>query len=373
MGIWTGGELNLTKPLKTYGKYGDELASLRQSQCSTDCACLNVEIGQYTNVSKTSKVAPDQGLLFYDSSEEFNGEVWAVVVVTIAGGGSAVALVILFYVSYKICKGVLHKHYVGLGLCLILGIVFLYMSTLPFLFTPSNRVCALQYFTPGIAYAFCFGVIIVKLMSLRSYKLLGLGGEISVMNQFMTVFFIVGVQIAIDIQWWVQGEPFCVVVEEAEAEVTQYACKFDRTQFVLLLVYVALLILISSVYSIWVRKERNNLGEARLILIFSWMCVIVWAVWVFVLMIQPRDFSEPSICIGILICATLLIFIIFIPKLQTVATLKYQVSTKQRDENGVKADADFMFERPWSVPTLRGSYSENIQRSASTFDTSLSY
>ncbi|KAL5014556.1 hypothetical protein ScPMuIL_008826 [Solemya velum] len=373
IGTWTNGNLNLTKSFKSYSSNGNELSVLRVSQCFTNCVCLNLgEHGQQTNGSKEKQQTRDPSLMFYNSSGEFMGEVWSIVVVTVAGGGSIVALGILIYVSYKICRGILHKHYVGLGLSLLFGIILLYLSTLPFLFTPSYRICALQYFMPGLAYAFCFGVLIVKLMSLRSYKLLGLGGEISVMNQFLTVLFIVGVQIAIHVQWWAMSEQMCVVIKEAE--VTQYACKFDKQEFIMLLAYVMFLVLLSAVYSVWVRKERNNLGEARLILIFNWMCVIIWAVWVFVLMMQPRDFSEPSICIGMLVCATLLIFVIFIPKLQTVATLKYQISTKTRDENGMKADADFMFERPWSVPTLRGSYNENIaQRNSTTFDSSLSY
>ncbi|XP_046340819.2 uncharacterized protein LOC124121790 [Haliotis rufescens] len=364
VGEWRSGQL-LLDASKLY--YIDGQSSANVAHCHSKCICLN-------NVTSNRNITPADAV-FYETSGRFNGELWATIIVTISAAGAFVTLILIFYVIYKVCAGALAKRYVGLGLLLLIGVLILYLAVLPFVFTPSNTVCGLRFFAPGFTYCLCFATVLVKMTSIRDYKLIGLGGEVSNLNQFLSVFFVTSVQIAIGVQYWVLKAPF--VTEKSTGSQTFYACAFQRSEFLVYLVYVMFVLVLSSIYGIGVRKEQKNMGEARLLLTSSWLCVFVWVGWTVVLMVLDVTLIEPVISAGIMACATLMLTVIFIPKIHMVARLKYDVSKQTTSmQNGYKVDPDFMFERPYSLPgTLTSSYSsvKTYPKSIEHFDSSLSY
>ncbi|XP_046561110.1 uncharacterized protein LOC124270135 [Haliotis rubra] len=363
-GEWRSGQLQLDAS-KLY--YIDGQTSANVAHCHSKCICLN-------NVTTKRNVTPADAV-FYETSGRFNGELWATIIVTISAAGAFVTFILIFYVIYKVCAGALAKRYVGLGLLLLVGVLLLYLAVLPFVFTPSDTVCGLRFFAPGFTYCLCFATVFIKMTSIRDYKLIGLGGEVSNLNQFLSVFFVTSVQIAIGIQYWVLKAPF--VTEKSTGSQTFYACAFQRSEFLVYLVYVMFLLVLSSLYGIGVRKEQKNMGEARLLLTSSWLCVFVWVAWTIVLMVLDVTLIEPVVSAGIMACATLMLTVIFIPKIHMVARLKYDVSKQTNSmQNGYKVDPDFMFERPYSLPgTLTSSYSsvKTYPKSIEHFDSSLSY
>ncbi|KAK6174872.1 hypothetical protein SNE40_013438 [Patella caerulea] len=363
VGVWRDGVITLQG---SFFKY------FPSSYCGKNCQCENTI--HFTNTT----AAPTENrskYIYWKTTGVFNGRLWATVLVAIAATGAFVSLILTVYVVHKVCNRTLARRYVGLGILLLLGVMLLFFSVVPFVITPSEATCGFRYVMPGCAYAFSFAIILVKLTSLRDYRLLGLGGEVSNLNQYMFVLFITGVQVAIAVQWWTLRSP--LVITSTSNVGVMYACVFDQAEFVLHHSYVMMLIVTSAIYAISVRQETKNMGEARLLLWCCWLCVPVWIVWVIVFLIQDRDYSEPTACVAIVSCATLMLTVIFIPKIHMVAKIKYSISKGSKSfHNGYKLDAEFLYERPYSLPgTLTTNYStmKTHPRSISNFDASLSY
>lgn len=132
------------------------------------------------------KVGPDNYL----------GRLWATIMVAIAAMGFMISLFILVYVLIKICDGTLSGNQ-SLGVILLLGIMTLFACVVPFVLPLSETKCGVRVMIYPVALALCYGILLVKVMQLRSLVLLGLGGRISYLNQYIILFFIVLVQASI--------------------------------------------------------------------------------------------------------------------------------------------------------------------------------
>ena len=354
------------------------------SYCASQCNCIN----NYTVENTTGHfvaVELDSEKGFVDSSAEFDRKLWSIVVIIIAMSGCVITLGMMMYIMCKVCAGALIRRYLVLGVLLLVAMMFLFLSVLPFVFTPSEIGCGMRFFAHGFSYAFCYAIMLTKMTSLRDYKYIGLGGDVSRLNQLLSVFFITGVQIAIGVQWWVLGGSMLVqtiVPEKMAAEiqnVTYYACAFERKDFIAYHSYVMLLLVICCFYSISVRKETKNMKEARLLLVCSWFCLALWIALVITFLILKREYLDAIAAIGLVANALSMMVIIYLPKLTVIARLKYEISDKggKRMENGYKVDTDFQFERPYSLPgTMHSTFTDKnatLTRSLAAFDSSLSY
>ncbi|XP_045164140.2 LOW QUALITY PROTEIN: uncharacterized protein LOC123528469 [Mercenaria mercenaria] len=382
VGSWVDHQLSLDqKKLRSYDSKNNPLSEFRKSYCF-----VYSKINITANESDTAQIRQlDYEMGYKNSSAKFKKDLWVLIVVIIAGTGSLMTILLMIYIMCKVCSGALVRRYLALGILLLIGMVFLFLSVLPFLFTPSENVCGMRYFAHGFSYAFCFGIILTKMMTLRDYRYIGLGGEISRINQMLTVFFITSVQVAIGVQWWVLRTPVVyseLILEAGEMdalqETTYYACDFVRKDFVSYHSYVIFLLVLCCFYSLSVRKETKNMKEARLLLICSWFCLALWIGIIVTIMVLDRKYLEAICAIGILGNALSMVVFIYLPKLTAISRLKYEVSEQNvHKENGYKLDTDFQFERPYSLPgTLHSSITDKAltyPRSLATFDTSLSY
>ena len=386
IGSWSTQGLSLdTNMMKFYSTDGGVRDIILHSHCHSDCHCIN----NFTVENVTEKFVPqslDQEMGFVTSSGEFHNKLWTIIVVIIALSGSLITLCLMIYIMCKVCAGALVRRYLVLGLLLLIAMVFLFLSVLPFVFTPTEVGCGMRFFAHGFSYAFAYGIILTKLTTLRDYKYIGLGGEVSRLNQILSVFFITGVQIALGVEWWVLKGSMLIIETNREItkdliiqDVTYYACDFNRTDFISYHCYVLLLLVMCCLYSISVRKETNNMKEARLLLVCSWFCLALWIALIVTFFVLKREYLEAIVAIGILANALSMMVIIYLPKLTAIAKLKYEVSEKKgsRNENGYKIDTDFQFERPYSLPgTMHSTFTDKtttLPRSLAAFDSSLSY
>ena len=53
-----------------------------------------------------------------------------------------------------------------------------FASTIPWLLPPSEVICAVRHFLHPLAFCLCFGLLLLKVMQLRSLVSVGLGGTI---------------------------------------------------------------------------------------------------------------------------------------------------------------------------------------------------
>nr|KAG5711482.1 hypothetical protein BaRGS_025909 [Batillaria attramentaria] len=312
---------------------------------------------------------------FFATSERgvFVREVWAWTVLAIAVGG---ALVSMFFIFYVLFKGALSRRYIGLGLVLLVSLMLLYLACLPFLFTPSPSVCGLRYLYPACAHCLVLACLLVKLMALQDYRRIGLGGELSGINQGLSIFFVILVQV-VSVLWWIFKTPFLVSDLDPLDGLMKHSCRFDRSDFVLCQTFVLFLIVLCAFYSVAVRHEKKNMGEAKLLLACCWTLLVLWLGWVPTLLLLDDRYASVISCGGVLATASVVLLVVFVPKVRMVSRLKYDLARKHAFRNGYSIDTDFLYERPYSLPgTLTSTYSSirTYPKSlTANFDSSLSY
>ena len=111
------------------------------------------------------------------SYEAFIGRTWALVVISLAIFGICVSLWMLAYVFIKMCDGTLNGNQ-SMGVLLLAGVMVTFASVVPWLLPPSQLICALRHFLHPLAFCLCFGLLLLKVMQLRSLVSVGLGGTI---------------------------------------------------------------------------------------------------------------------------------------------------------------------------------------------------
>jgi len=389
IGEWHNNQLTAQfDQLKSYNSIGEALPEVRKSYCVTPpCACVNRKMSVDNDTFDGQKLTLDGEMGYKDSTAKFESNLWQIIVVIISGSGAFFTFIILLYFFCKVCSGSLMRRYLMLGIPLLFSMLCMFLSVLPFVFTPSEAVCGTRYFAHGFSYAMCYGAMLGKMMSIRSYNLIGLGGEISRVNTLIVLFFITAVQVAIGVQWWVLRTPVLLTVTGFELSdnqweaATYYACDFKRQDFIAYHSYVIVLLVMCCLYSLSIKSSLKNNKEvtSRVLTICSWICLVLWVAIIATFLLLERDFLEAICAVGLLANALVVLVIIFLPTITAVSRLRYDVasSSGRTHENGYKLDSDFRFERPGSLPgTLRSSLTEKTltyPRSLATFDTSLSY
>jgi len=199
------------------------------------------------------------------SPEFYISRVWAMVVIAIAITGVFISLYMLVYVLQRMCDGTLNGNQV-LGILLLLGIIMMYASVVLFVLPPSKILCNLRVFVPSIATAICFGILLLKAMQLRSFVSLGLGGRVSALNQFITLMFIVAVQVAVNIQWFFSPHPehnYDRIGESFDTGLVIQECFYSPHHYLYLHIYLGCLISVVFFYGTSVLKIRRNYNEAK--------------------------------------------------------------------------------------------------------------
>lgn len=83
-------------------------------------------------------------------------------------------------------------------------------------------------------------------MYLRAQNSLGLGGSVNRCNQMLTLLFIVGVQIALETQWWLVHPP-ALATEVFE-------CMTGKTEILQSQIYIAFLLLLATALAVSTRR-----------------------------------------------------------------------------------------------------------------------
>ena len=203
--------------------------------------------------------------------ESFIGRTWALVVVSVALFGICLSLWMLVYVFLKMCDGTLSGNQ-SMGVLLLLGVILLFGSAVPWLLPPSAMICAIRHFFHPLAFCLCFGLLLIKVMQLRSLVSVGLGGTIPQVNQLLSLFFIIMVQVVITTEWYVINMPLQTKVSYTIHPLTTAMvqvvsgypeCDVTEETFLLLHVYPGLLLLLTLLYGVAVFRIKRNFNEGR--------------------------------------------------------------------------------------------------------------
>ncbi|EEC12176.1 hypothetical protein IscW_ISCW024578, partial [Ixodes scapularis] len=163
----------------------------------------------------------------------------------------------------KLCEGVVRKGHQLTSLLLLLSVVGLFLAGLLFTFRPRPRLCAAQQLAHHTSYAFAFGCLLLKGMHLNAMQSAGLGGRASGLNQFLTICFLVAVQLAVEAQAWMLSPPG--------------ACQLNQARFLLHQLYPCLVLALAVLMAFRTRNSAYHRRDARSLLCTSLLAVPVLA------------------------------------------------------------------------------------------------
>nr|XP_018915268.1 PREDICTED: uncharacterized protein LOC109042796 [Bemisia tabaci] len=255
----------------------------------------------------------------------FQSRTWVLVMISLASLGILFTIFIFFYVLIKLCD----KTIVGnqsFGILLLIGIAITYGSVILFILPASELRCSLRLFVYPLSLSLCFGILIVKLMQLKTLVLLGLGGRISYLNQYLILFFIVLVQFVISIQWFMDNGPHLRADSEKSA-----SCYASERDFLILHTYIMILAGLAFLYGLTILKIRRNYKEGRWITLAAFLSLLVMSEWTAIRYFGSPHVQEPVVCISLIILPSILLLTIFIPKISTISKQSSYLKNKKKN------------------------------------------
>ena len=130
------------------------------------------------------------------------GNSWSIVIMSLCITGILATLYVQTFLLMKSCEGALKKSNQGLSVGHLLAIMMTFLGSSFYVFYPTAFMCSVRTTIHNIALALLFGSLLLRAMHIRAQKSIGLGGRSSKMNLFLTLLFVVGIQVALEIQQW---------------------------------------------------------------------------------------------------------------------------------------------------------------------------
>ncbi len=234
------------------------------------------------------------------------------ITIAVAVLGFFTAFFMLVYVSQKICSNTLVGSQ-AMGIILLIGVMCLFVSVLPWLMPPSVVACALRHILHPLLFVLCFAILLVKAMQLRSLMTIGYGGSVPQVNQLLSLLFMVIVQIVIVIEWYVAVKPIDV------GQVDDYpTCQVTRVRFFLLHLYPCALMLLAFFYGVSVINFKPNYNEGRLIAFSLIFIIPVVTISLIVQNFASPLFRDAILAICIVLVAIILLVVVFFPKMFSI-------------------------------------------------------
>jgi len=223
-------------------------------------------------------------------------------------GAVTVLGLVVVKLFYRVIKG-----NQSLGICLLCGVIMLYVTSYFFIFDPDPVMCRLRYFAHSLSYSVCFGVMIAKASQLRNSETLGVNGFISFWNYWLLLFFVVAVQIALNLQWIIVRNP--VVMNYFQEDQTLIVkCSWSSDEFLLSHVYAIILLLLGLFMAVMNRNIKRNYKETRWLLYTFMICLPIWLIWMVCYSLIPPNFKDTVVVMELITCATVILCFMFGPK-----------------------------------------------------------
>ncbi|XP_074594406.1 uncharacterized protein LOC141849823 [Brevipalpus obovatus] len=136
------------------------------------------------------------------------GWAWTVAIVSVSAIGILVALYTFTYILMKSCEGALKKSNQDLATFHLLSIIIVYFGSVLYIYPPSTMMCSVRSSVHNISLTMLLASLFQRGMYLRAQKWIGLGGKISKLNQCLTLIFVIGIQVALEVQRWGYETPW---------------------------------------------------------------------------------------------------------------------------------------------------------------------
>lgn len=245
------------------------------------------------------------------SHEYIITKTWINIGFPIAAAGLLITFFFLIYVCVKIYDGTLVGNQ-SLGIILLTALLTLYLNVFISASSPSATKCTIRQIAFSLSLTLVYGILLVKVMQLRSLVLVGLGGRLSYLNHYIMLFFVELVQIVLIIH--------VIIPKNMWYRTTNHInCTLSILNFVMLYTYPSFLSLFTFVYGLSGLTIRRNYKEGHWITLACGLSVPVTILWFVSSILMTNLYHELITSICILLLSTIMLLVIFLPKLSVMS------------------------------------------------------
>ncbi|XP_042219523.1 metabotropic glutamate receptor 6-like isoform X2 [Homarus americanus] len=279
---------------------------------------------------------------------------WVVPLLAAAATNAAAIVAFEVYVLVRAAHGTPSRRHLFLGQCLLVGLLLCSLSGLPIALAPTPLSCAATRLVVGFSSALVFATLLVKFVFLIS---LNSGVYLPAHYQGLLLFFIVLVQVSINIQWQWSQPAGVTVVRDHHTGALHLSCLAPYRHFLLSLIYVIVLIIAVAALAIKCRGIRENYREAAYMGAALGLVLPLWLAWTLAGFILPLPHQPACLGFGIVATATIVFVVMFIPKGRQLAAVgKEGVFREDRDDQvstisgGARYSPSFFLFKPIKTP-----------------------
>ncbi|XP_027210677.1 metabotropic glutamate receptor isoform X2 [Penaeus vannamei] len=279
---------------------------------------------------------------------------WVVPLLAVAATNAAAIVAFEVYVLVRALHGTPSRRHLFLGQCLLLGLLMCSLSGLPIALTPTPLSCGATRLLVGVSSALVFAALLVKCVFLIS---LNSGVYLPAHYQGLLLFFIVLVQVSVNIQWQCSYPAAVTVVRDEVSGQLHLSCVASYRQFLLSLIYVIILIIAVAALAIKCRGIRENYREASYIGAALGLVLPLWLSWTLAGLILPASVQPACLGFGMVATATIVFVVMFIPKGRQLAAVgKEGLYKEDRDDRmstlsgGARYSPSFFLFKPIKPP-----------------------
>ncbi|XP_055947407.1 uncharacterized protein LOC129980931 isoform X2 [Argiope bruennichi] len=259
--------------------------------------------------------------------------VWGIIVTALSILGILLVIIcaLYFLMSFPVTVGT-----TVLGYMILFGLLLLYAVNFAFVLTSTEGTCGIRRFGLGLAYAVIFSGMLVKVMN--TWRLMGYNGSrilsdgtrlSSPAGLLVIAVGLVIIQIVLSSAWLILMPPKTGAYEQV------WRCAPPTTfeeGLVVSLIYVMLLLAITTLFAILTWQCQDNNRESRWILACAILVAVVWMAWTILSTQLSPHYRDTTIAAANLVNATIIMIFLYLRKVYLYSKL-----TRQARDQDLKA------------------------------------
>lgn len=241
---------------------------------------------------------------------------WSITIIFFASLGAFFTLIVIALLTYHINTPLVKASERDLIFLLLLGVLLNYMTAIVSVSKFTVVTCAVQRLGVGLSATICYASLLVKIdrigriFTTRSVKSVHFTKP---QTQLVVVFLLIAVEMILATAGLIIRPPEVIKVLPTKDDVFA-KCNFGRLEFITSLPYSMILILLCTVYSVYIRKTTSLFNEVKYIGLVMYSTCIILIAFLPVHLGTSQNYEPITMGLYTTLSATAILLCLFGPK-----------------------------------------------------------
>lgn len=280
---------------------------------------------------------------------------WGIIITILSILG--IMLCLIFF-AYFCCLSTIVYGSSLVGYLLLFSLLLLFALNLAFVATPNETSCGVRRFFLGVVYSAIFACMLVKSLNTwrkaqQTDKQPEEGSCFSRPGGLLVITLgLLLVQVLIASEWLILVPP---AVDNVHGMVRCFPGLVQESHLVFSCVYVMLLLLLATIFSLLCWGSRENNHESRFTSLACVLSIVIWLAWTIVFTRVTYTWRDLVVCVGNLVNAYVILLCVFLRKVYVL----YKLRRLEKQHPSAQSVSDIYFNQPLalSYPDLSSSKS----------------